>query len=589
MRRTNDEDKQQVRGRSKFTRLGILALLFFGFSTLGACSCDKKQDIPEKSDARLQSLTSSLPADTQSAIPIVNIEETRKALQSVGKQTGDIVPLAKTLKDQLKEKLGVNIYELKGWQKVGVPTDGGFVISVIDERPVFVSYVSDQDKFEKHLLETVKVNLGAGGDATSKSIDGRDVNVVGDSESEKVAWAFEKNKVVASFPPLPSGFSGGKVPKKSLPSAAEVVAEALSVKEGDSLKSHKGFKRFRDALGDDFALSGFLNNRSYLTDWRLERMKKRGGNQSYKFARQFENLVNGIGMGVAADSGEVETKLWGGLDPEYASAASKLTSSEFKSPWKDIVSSDLLTGLRLTLNWSQLWPLMKNNMSDSYWQAVQGTFTKMKQQTGVEVEKELIKQMSGQVGIFLHELKLSSLAAGIFQALSSTKLMLGIQFQSEEKLLAMLNKLVSASKSNTTLEKLSAGGKTYDDIRVVKSNNVLQVQPARFYQKGNLAVIATSAFEQAEIGRLLSGKSDITKLSEASNRKLGKSFVTKKSQSGLYINVAAAEELVMSRIPPFQSVTNFFDRAREMLLDVNTTEKGVFVSLRFNLTGGDEE
>lgn len=567
------------------------ALSFAGLTT----GCKDKGEMPDSADERLEQMGNRLPADTEMATVVGDLEKMRTSITTAKETLGDTVPMADLFEEQAKEELGVDLTDAESWKKAGIAPDGGLTLAVVNERPVFMTYVKDKKKFEKHFSDQIKKTYDIDGMPKTEGGDTK-VKVLGSEDAEQVAWTYFGELVIVSFPPA-ENFEGEPGP------IVDTVKAVATTKEENALAQTQGYKDFSKALAADNALAVYINTGKFLDEERMEELKSETDEIGKATADWIKNNVEGAGLGMNVDGNTAKLRTWFGFNDETTKALKEVNQPPSAAPFQDLATQNTLAGLRISLNWDKFWSMYLDAMPETERKQLEKQLSQAGQMAGneLDVQKDVIDQLSGNIGVFFYGANLgeimNSRTRGMMGMVPNLGLVLAVEFKSDKALDKVVSALVDGSKGAVERRALELdSGETNDDIEVLDVKNTKQT-PGRLYIHGSKLAFGTSAISEQSMFEYMTGERDEGPLADAENLDLGESFASQEKYNGLYVNVVRAKNHLMDQkdsnpmvAQMIQPAQKFLNSVEEVALTSEINDIGGFLTLTVDLVpGGADE
>jgi len=256
-------------------------------------------------------------------------------------------------------------------------------------------------------------------------------------------------------------------------------------------------------------------------------------------------------------------------------------------PWAGFATDGVFLGVRTSVNMEKFWPFYLESMTPEQKKQVEGALAEAKKNTGIDIQKEVLEQATGNIGIFFYGLNVGA-AMGAAQnpmaAANALNLAVGVQFKDAKALQSLVDKLVAKSAE--------AGGPPMKPVPVkvdgkeVKDANVISAPDGsiKVIIAGDLLVVGTKELSEADAYKYIKGNSGAKSLSDAGG-KLGKDFASDKPYNGLYVNVEKVTTLV-SAFAAGSPPEKVLKKLSEASLTSENTDNGSFVHLRITTKGG---
>ena len=569
----------------RLVSLGMLILFVAALGCEGGCSCAGKGTIPDTPEARVADLGGHLPADTELTLVVSDLAKMRQTLETARDQLGDILPMADLIQEQVKNELGIDLLDAKSLKKSGLAADSAMAVGFFGQRPALLTYVADKQKFEKFITDQAKSSFGIEGMVKNKTVDGTKLKVLGSKPDNQLAWAYAGKTVVVGFPSMDEARS--QAADKTPEDVKKLVSRLASMSEQKALASQTGYKRFIDALATKSAATLFINNNAAMTNERMDELKAQS-ESSHATAEWIKEHVDGIALGFDVEDSSARLRLWGGLPPKLVERLQAIQTPPTEAPIEHYATEHTLIGLRVSVDAAKFWKFYKEVLPEAQRKAMLSEFQQMADNANIDIEKDVITKLSGNLAALLYGVDKSQLGAGgrgalaalMRQPLRVLALIVPVQFQQKTNVDKVAKELLAAGQGAVVRRPVEAdGGKEASGIEVLNVKNVKQ-SPGRLYLQDNLMTYATGVFSEQSVYEYMTGKRSEKQLAEVDQLDLGKEFATAKNYTGLYINFVRAKEhlgdLLAATAP---SAIGILEPLEEAALTASVEQTGAFLTL----------
>jgi hypothetical protein len=571
----------------------VVALSFAGLTT----GCKDKGEMPDSAEERLEQMGHRLPADTELATVVGDLAKMRTSLSTAKKSLGDSVPMADLFEEQAKSELGVDVTDSESWKKAGIAPNGGLTLAMVDNRPVFMTYVKDKKKFEKHFSDQLKKTYDIQGMPKTEGGETK-IKVLGKEDGEKVAWTYFGELVIVSFPPS-ENFEGEPGP------LVETVKTVATTTEENSLAKTEGYKNFSKSIGKDHSLAVYVNTGDFLNEERMKELEQTSDPMATATAKWVKENVDGAGIGMHVEDNKAKVQAWFGFNEKTRKRLDKVVAPTSKAPFANLATQNTLAGFRMSVNWDEFWSLYKETLPEDDVKQLEKQIAQAGQMAGdkLDIQKDVIDQLSGNIGVFFYGANLGAIinsrARGVMGTVPHLGLIAAVEFKSEKALDKVVEGIVTGGKGAVERRPLQLeGGETSKDIDVLAVKNMKQ-SPGRLYMKGSTLAFSTTAISEQSMSEYFSGKREEGSLTEADKLDLGEAFAADEKYNGLYVNVLRAKDHLMSQkdqnpaiAQMVQPAQEFLTTVQEMALTTSVKEDGGYLTLTVDLVpgqGGDTE
>lgn len=543
-------------------RAALLSTTLLIASALCLTGCDKKGTIPNDAKGRIEGMAAHLPASTEAAVFIGDVAQFRSTMTTINTTLGEAVPELAATQKQLEAELGFDPLDANAWKLAGIPDKSAVTIAFVNNRTVIMTYVEDRQKFDTMLADKAKKALDTTEAPKSEEIDGKQVKTLG-TGSEQIAWLHDGKLAIIATSVLDEKLGGDPAP------ANQFVARLPAVQEAQSAAKTPQFAQFMKGISTDYAVAGYANMQAALKN---EAIKKEFAKEEDPNAKQllerFEKEAQVLGFGLIQQGNEIKLTAFYGADEATNKEIAALGKPTEKSPFGGFSAENTLLGLRTAFDSQKVWAYyMKNLPADQRQQIVDG-LQQASQGAGLDLEKDVINNLTGNVGLYLYGLNIGGIMAGMNdpeRLVQALNLALAVQFKDEKSASLVMEKMQAALETPPT---------DVNGVKVVSLAN----NTASIYQKGNLLVIGTKEFEQATALKHIAGEAPQGKLSGA----LGKDFASDAPYGGLYLNIDKIGAIV-GAVAGGTPVSQVLGKLSEAALTTDSNDSGIYLNLRLIL------
>ncbi len=578
--------------RKRLTAWPLLAFLVVALSFAGLTTgCKDDGEMPDSAADRLEQMGNRLPADTEMAAVVGDLAEMRTSITKAKDAVGDSVPMADLFEEQAKNELGVDITDAESWKKAGIAPDGGLTLAVVNDRPVFMTYVKDKKKFEKHFADQIKKSYDIEGMPKTEGGDTK-VKVMGKEDGDQIAWTYFGELIIVSFPPA-DDFEGEPGP------IVDTVKSVATTKEENALAQTQGYKDFSKALAKDNALAVFINTGKFLDEEQMKELEADADEMGMATANWVKNNVDGAGVAMNVENNTATLRTWFGFNDKTTKTLQAVNKPTSAAPFESMATQNTIAGMRMSVNWDEFWKLYLDTMPEAERKQLEKQIAQVGQMTGgeLDMQKDVIDQLSGNIGVFFYGAKLgdilNSRQRGVMGAAPNIGLAVAVEFKTKEALDKAANAIVSSSKGAFEIRPLKLeDGKSADDVQVVSVKNV-KGTPAKAYIKGKELVVATTGLSEQSVYEYMTGKREEGNLTEAEKLDLGKAFAGQEKYNGLYVNMLRAKSHLTSQKDDnpmigqmLKPADKFLNSIEEMALTSDIDDLGGYLTLTIDLVPG---
>ncbi|MBA2664087.1 MAG: DUF3352 domain-containing protein [Bradymonadaceae bacterium] len=565
-------------------RVGLLTLLVAGLllgPAIGCGGCSESKDsVPTSKAARVEQMTSRLPASTDMVVIAGDLVETRQTLNDLHSRVGQVLPVAQLIQQQIQSEIGVNILSAESWQQAGIAPNSGLVLGILNNRPILLTYVDDRQAFEATIVERTKKTLRIEAPIKSEEIAGQTIKSASQTAGRDMAWFYDGKLAIVALPAIETkdAMEGG--------SAIVVASQLASLKKADSLQPTAGFQKFYKALGADYPVSAYVNAERFLNSTSMADSQKDMRAGASAFVNWSKQNARGVGLGLKAETNQAKLRAF--IDPSDEITKSALAARKAPSSinWESFATDKTLLGIRSSANFQQLWKGYLASLPDAQRRSLQRDLQHMGKDFGIDIESDVFSGLTGNAVFFFYGVDLGALMGGmqddVFQAIRAFGAVASVQLNDQATLEALVQKLNTAGKGMLGLRYLAdESGEPVESIQVLELKN-MESTPGSFYAKDDRLTFATAAFSEWSVQQYLTDSRTDAKLSSAANLDLGKRFASHEGFHGIYINFVRAADHLGSAVP-IPMVQQTLNQLEELLIEVEVENEGIFTTVTLDL------
>ncbi|MFP4598155.1 MAG: hypothetical protein ACLFVJ_07885 [Persicimonas sp.] len=565
-------------GRARLLAASMALFVFAAFGCDGGCGCNAPGGMPGTADGRSQEMASHLPGDTEVAFVVGDLAKMRDSLATTRDTFGDTLPMADLVEEQAKDELGIDLFDAQSFKDTGIVADGAMTITVAGKYPVLLTYVDDQQKFEKAFSDQFKKSFGTEGMPKGESVGDQQLKVLGDEPAQSAAWAYDGKLAIIGFPPSDEIETDTDDDRD----VKQVIADLAGQQEEGSLASVAGYKKFNDALATDQSMALFINTEAAMTEERMTQLEGQANPMAGATAKWIEHNVDAMGFGLHAEKNTIKLRTWASLPDDVAKRAQKIMTPAKDAPMGNFSTENTMMALRMSVDMPELWKFYKETAPPAQRDQIVNQLEQGTQTAKLDLEEDIINGLSGNLAIYFYgvDKQMVEAAGGqlmaVFQnPVQALALMIPLQFKTPEAREKVSSALAPMGFSKNPVK---------DDVEVLEMN--VERPVGSFYLKGDLFVWASEVFSDDSVADYINGKRDEKKLSDIEDLNLGAELADDKKYNGLYLNFMRAKdhlgELLTQSMP--QQATSFIDKLEEAALTTEVNESGAFLDLSIDLT-----
>lgn len=534
------------------------------FALTSMAGCDKKstKSIPGDANGRIEAMAARLPISTEAALFVGDVAKMRGTLNSVN-ALGDAIPELGATQKQIEAELGFDPLDANSWKQAGVPDNSAITVAFVNNRAVIMTFVEDRQKFDTMLSDKLKKALDSTEAPKTQDVSGKQVKLMG-KDNEQIAWLHDGKLAIIATSVLDEQFTVGD---KSAP--AEFVAKLSTTEEANSAVKAPQFTQFMKGITPDYSLAAYANIQAILKNDAFKKELEANQDPSTKdIMKRLEKEAQVVGLGLHQDNNSFKVTAFYGADDATNKRLAELGKPAGDSPFGAFASDGMLLGLRTSLDTQKVWAYYMENLPADQKEEILKAFKQAGQSAQLDIEKDIINNLTGHVGVFLYGVNMGGIMGGMnnpAKIAQSLNLAVGVEFKDD----ASVNKLVEKIQAATGAAPVDQGG-----VKVI----ALPENLGSLYIKGKMLAFGAQELKQADAVNMLGGKSSGGQLEGV----LGKSFSKDKAYGGLYLNVDKLSGIV-SMLAGNSPVSDVLKKIGEVALTTDAAEGGVALNLRFTL------
>lgn len=568
----------------KSARTITLALLVaFVFAT-GCDRCRKSDDSMDRAaDARVTALSEALPADSEAAVLIPNLDQMRETVDIALTRISHYQPEIRMMEQQLSRELGLRITDAQSWEDAGINPDGSLMVAIVGSRPVVATYVDDRQAFESRLIERLRRTTNTESPIRNESIGDHRFKVSGDTPHDDMAWFYKDSMV---FLVLPSFDPQGVYDQGS---AVTVASRVATVEAGESLATSPTFGSFRQGLGDRYPISFYVDAESYFQD-----------DLVFNFDYGINTLLQGVaanadvaGLGLRADERRLEVRAFAGGDDEFIEEARQAYTSDYDIDWEGMLRENTVLAIRSGFDLPMAFQTFLDSLPDDDRRRMQRDMANLSRNWQLDVQEDIIGAFSGNAllafyGIggdlqrLIPALMSGSIGDRIRTVLGNTGLFINFHFTDEDKLNAILAMLEEYGDGIIDRRNLIHDGEEVEDIGVFEPRE-LGTFPARLFHRENVVTVTAAGIGENAAYQYLTNTRSNASLAEAEDFPLGNRFASSDQMNGFYVNFHNLRRNIRN-IPIVSGYAALLQPMHELLITSGVDDHGFFVDLILDFT-----
>lgn len=567
------------RGYGRLVLLSIAIMLFAGVGC-DALGCGSG-GTPDSAADRVEDMASNLPQDTPFTLVVGDLKGMRNSLETTRDTLGDSVPMADLVQEQVKNELGIDLMDSESWKKSGIDADSGMMLAAVGQHPVLVTYVADQQKFEKAFADQLKKSMDIEGMVKNEKAGDQQVKVLG-KDDQTVAWAYDNKLVAAVFPKSADLEEVSSALK--FDGAKDLAAKLVGIEDAKSLASVDAYKKFNKALASDQSMALFINTGVALDDETVKQLKQRQDPIGQATISWIDKNVDALGFSMHAEGNKLKVRTWAGLPDKVVKRATEIMTPPTKAPIEAFATENTMAGLRTSVDMAKLWSFYKESLPEEQRTQMLSQLDTSSKRMGLDIEKDIINKMTGNLGVVFYgvdpgmlEAAGGNVLAGAGNPAKFFAVLVPVQFKDK----ASIDKIAAVAMEQTG--GMIARTKVADGIEKFAVQNVAQSY-GRVFVKDNLLVYATDAFSDEAVVKYINDKREEKNLNAVDKLDLGKAFASGEKYNGLYLNfVRAQEQLGGALAQQYPQAVDFMKKLEEAALTSEVGENGAYLDLTIDL------
>ena len=536
----------------------------------GGCGCGgaaERAQIPATPAERLAAFSARLPAQTDLAFFLVDMDGVRGSLSSLTKTFEGSLPLD-VYRQEVKQVVGIDLLDKATYAGAGIHPDGGIAVGYYRGSPVVLLFVEDRARFKEGAVANLKRHY---------RIEAAD-EAVADLPG---AYSVKGPGVEFAWLHLPGGMTaivGPPVGAEATPGRDCVVAlkEVAALTEAASLGKVEGFDGFRAEVGEKWPASIYLNTPRLLSiyqsvDPSLKVYQK-------EIIDTVGEQVRWAGAGGRADGARAEGILFLGVSAETLKKFEGIDKPPKPSPrFKVMINDKAFAFVRTSVNAAQFWREYYGLMPErqkAYFKKVVGN---LKSTTSIDVEKDLIDNLTGNIGLAIYGVDpLMLMARRATERMTVVTLAAHVQVKDPAAIAALLDKLAT-ELGGAVLKRQVPGGLTAWGF----DPNSSTAPPFTLYLKDDVLTVASSRLGDERMSAAMLGSGP--KLFERVSGPATKALLEGEASTGLYINVPRVRDQV--GLLAGRMLNKMLAAPQELVVSLAMSPRGLVVSGEMTFVG----
>jgi hypothetical protein len=487
----------------------------------GGCSCGQGQvklQIPATPKERVAACADRFPGQTDLALFLVDMEQVRGTTSTLTEKFRGNLPLD-AYRQEIQHVVGLDLLDKKSYEAAGVHPDAGLCFGTYRDAPVVMLYVTDRKKFETQALGSVRryyrIEQAPTPDPQRPAI------LAAKGNGAELAYTYLDTGMVV----LVGGSLQGGV---SQPAAAH-LAELLDAKPEAALSKQEGFSDFSAQFAESWPASVYMNAPRLLSLYKELSPDLKAYQKEIVDAAAAQFRWAGAGWKVEGD--ELRGRLFLGLPAETLTRLKGLDEPSSGAPdFEHMVGEEAYLFLRTSLDMKLFWDEYLKLIPERQKKFMQGLFSSLKENAKVDIEEDLIRNSTGNVGLAIYEVNpLMALAPRANERMRVVTAAAHLQLKDPARVTTLLESLVT---QGVGLQKRELDGGL---VAYSFDPNSSTAPPFTVYLQGNLLTLASNALGDEQAVALLHAKAP-TRADKVVSPAAKRLFAPEKS-TGLYLNV----------------------------------------------------
>lgn len=514
--------------RARLSLLALaLAVLALTADCDGGCSCggEAAPEVPASPQARIDACSASLPSQTDLAFFFVDMDGVRGSVDVLSRRFSGSLPVD-AYRNEVNTLVGIDLLDKTTYAKAGVHADAGFCVAMYRETPVLFLWVMDAEKFEGHAIASIRKYYRVPAEPTEVSPGRKRV----DAPGLDLAWQR-----------LPSGVTAvvfGSVGKRKAPRpSVDVMEEIVAVGAEDSLAKVEEFTAFRDTVGTKWPASIYMNTPRMLSLYKAFDPSLKGYQKEVIDA--VGEQIRWTGIGWKADASAATGQAFFGVQKETLEKVAGLEEPGKRAPrFHRMVSKDAYLFVRTGIDASLFWKEYQTLMPARQLKYVKRLLKNVKASTQIDLEKDVIENATGNVGIAIYDVDpLAFSARRAVERQKAVSFVAMVQMGKPGRFTGILDRIIAELGGAIRKEAVPGG-----IVRYGFDPNSSTAPPFAIFMKDDVATVATTTVKTETVQQLLTGEAP--SLHKAVQSDTARQLLEADKASGLYLNMPKVKEKV---------------------------------------------
>ncbi len=546
-----------LNNRTRFTLIACaLGALVMTADCDGGCSCggEAKLVIPATPVERVNACASHLPSQTDLALFFTEMDGVRSSVDVLSKRFSGSLPVD-AYRAEVQTLVGVDLLDKTTYAQAGIHADAGFCVAVYRETPLLLLYVTDADKFRGHAIASIRKYYRVTAEP---------------SEVAPGRWRIDADGLDLAWERLPSGLTAvvfGSAGKRKAPRpSVDVLAEIVAVEADSSLGSVEAFGTYRDTVAVRWPASIYMNTPRLLSFYKSFDPSLKGYQKEVIDA--VGEQIRWTGVGWKADGAAAQGQAFFGVNPETLAKVEGLENPGKRSPrFHRMVGDDAYLFVRTGVDAALFWKEYQALMPERQRKYVQRIFKNLKASTQIDLEKDVIQNATGNVGIAIYGVQPVLFGARrAVERMQAVSFVAMIQLSDPQGFSGILDRIIGELGGAIRREGLPGG-----IIRYGFDPNSSTAPPFAIFMKDDVATLATTTVDTETVRNLLSGESPALHKKVASDA--ARTLFEADKATGLYVNMPKVREKIS--VLGAGLINSLLGPQREIVVQLSLTPHGI--------------
>ena len=512
--------------RARFALLAVAALALTADCD-GGCSCGgtPATQVPATPEARVEACASHLPSQTDLAFFFVEMDGVRSSVDILSRRFRGSLPVD-AYRAEVQTLIGVDLLDKGTYASAGVHPDGGFCVGVYRETPLLLLWVTDEERFRGKAIASIRKYYRVSDEPQEVAPGRYRVN----AEGLDLAW--ER---------LPSGMTAvvfGSAGKRKAPRpSVDVLEEIVAVTADESLGKVDEFGAFRDAVATQWPASVYMNTPRLLSFYKSFDPSLKGYQKEVIDA--VGEQIRWTGVGWKADASAAHGRAFFGVQQATMDKVAGLEQPGKRAPrFHRMVGEDAYLFVRTGIDAALFWKEYQALMPERQRKYVQRLFKNLEASTQIDIEKDVIQNATGNVGVAIYGVDpLLFGARRATERMRAVSFVAMIQLRDPASFTGILDRIIAELGGAIRREELPGG-----IVRYGFDPNSSTAPPFAIFMKDDVATLATTTVDADTVQGLLLGNA--AALHNKLDSDQARALFEAETATGVYVNMPRVREKV---------------------------------------------